>query len=120
MFEFWANKHDFDMNFLIKSTQCCSYLYHLNRKYVYKLQNLRCEDFLLFPWHVIHFIIIFLLIFFCFTAGTYGGFAQQCYDREIHDESELGETCGGDLTNFKKLRSPAMHVYLPEQAWVVV
>ena len=49
MFEFWANKHDFDMNFLIKSTQCCSYLYHLNRKYVYKLQNLRCEDFLKDP-----------------------------------------------------------------------
>ena len=48
---------------------------------------------------------------------TLGGFAQTYYDREVHDVSQLQDVWE-DQTDFEKLRSPAMHVYLPEQVQV--
>jgi phospholipase C len=49
---------------------------------------------------------------------TFEGFAQQYYEREMHDKEELGEEWAGK-TDFEARRSPAMHVYLPEQLPVV-
>jgi phospholipase C len=46
------------------------------------------------------------------------GFAQQYYEREIHDKNQLGETWA-DQTDFHNKRSPAMHVFLPEQVPVI-
>eukprot|EP00928_Gymnodinium_smaydae_P006008 TRINITY_DN12091_c0_g1_i2.p1 TRINITY_DN12091_c0_g1~~TRINITY_DN12091_c0_g1_i2.p1 ORF type:complete len:648 (+),score=141.05 TRINITY_DN12091_c0_g1_i2:55-1998(+) len=48
---------------------------------------------------------------------TLGGFAQQYYEREMHDLEELNDQWE-DRTDFEKRRSPAMHVFLPEQAAV--
>lgn len=48
---------------------------------------------------------------------TLGGFAQQYYEREMHDLEEEGHTFA-DRTDFQKKRSPAMHVFLPEQVGV--
>jgi len=48
---------------------------------------------------------------------TLGGFAQMYYEREMHDEEELGHTFP-DRTDFKKKRSPSMHVFLEEQVSV--
>ena len=45
LFEFWTNPSNSTMSSLVKLTQCCSYLYHLNRKYVHKLLNLRLDNF---------------------------------------------------------------------------
>mmetsp|Transcript_94791 Transcript_94791/g.245351 ORF Transcript_94791/g.245351 Transcript_94791/m.245351 type:complete len:657 (+) Transcript_94791:1-1971(+) len=51
------------------------------------------------------------------AAITLGGFAQQYYEREMHDLEKLNDSWG-DRTDFEAMRSPAMHVYLPEQAHV--
>lgn len=48
---------------------------------------------------------------------TLGGFAQMYYEREMHDEEELGHTFP-DRTDFHKKRSPAMHCFLEEQVSV--
>lgn len=48
---------------------------------------------------------------------TFGGFAQEYYEREMHDLENLGHTFD-DRTDFAKKRSPAMHVFLPEQVGV--
>eukprot|EP00927_Polykrikos_kofoidii_P055340 TRINITY_DN49608_c0_g1_i1.p1 TRINITY_DN49608_c0_g1~~TRINITY_DN49608_c0_g1_i1.p1 ORF type:complete len:562 (-),score=80.28 TRINITY_DN49608_c0_g1_i1:146-1831(-) len=48
------------------------------------------------------------------TVPTLGGFAQEYYNLEIHDRDMLHEAWV-DETDFNKLRSPAMHVFLPEQ-----
>lgn len=48
---------------------------------------------------------------------TMGGFAQQYYEREMHDLETLGHTFP-DRTDFDKKRSPAMHCFLPEQVAV--
>eukprot|EP00929_Paragymnodinium_shiwhaense_P038711 TRINITY_DN20430_c0_g1_i1.p1 TRINITY_DN20430_c0_g1~~TRINITY_DN20430_c0_g1_i1.p1 ORF type:complete len:638 (+),score=110.19 TRINITY_DN20430_c0_g1_i1:76-1989(+) len=50
------------------------------------------------------------------AVPTLDGFAQQYYEREMHDLAE-GEPWE-DTTDFEKLRSPAMHVFLPEQMQV--
>lgn len=46
------------------------------------------------------------------------GFAGQYYEREMHDARLLNDEWP-DKTDFEKLRSPAMHVYLPEQMGVL-
>lgn len=51
------------------------------------------------------------------TVPCLKGFAQQYYELETHDKDELGEEWD-DKTDFTLLRSPAMHVYLPEQMGV--
>lgn len=48
------------------------------------------------------------------TVPNLGGFAQEYYNLETHDKDELGEEWV-DKTDFELCRSPAMHVYLPEQ-----
>jgi len=48
---------------------------------------------------------------------TLGGFAQEYYEREMHDLEELNDEWG-DRTDFENKRSPAMHVFLPEQVQV--
>jgi len=53
-------------------------------------RNLRCEDFLLFPWYVIHFFICFFLIFLCFT-GTSGGFAHNWLNLQLSSYSGFSD-----------------------------
>jgi phospholipase C len=48
---------------------------------------------------------------------TLSGFAQEYYEREMHDEEDEGHTFP-DRTDFVNRRSPAMHVFLPEQVEV--
>jgi phospholipase C len=48
---------------------------------------------------------------------TFEGFAQQYYEREMHDLEELDDEWEGK-TDFVKKRSPAMHIFLPEQAGI--